>query len=323
MTASPKTIQMVTQDLLNLRLMRLKGTEEWSLPPGRLSFVFPQGRPVQFVSGLKANRLAPGDVLVVNSTGAGKVCAPAGAELSFWSFAVRLENLYPLFAGCEIARLQSVIDDFKGIKWYSAAQPVAAECHRLLRHVTPQVDLRHRSKLLQIVAVILSAEFKHAHRQHPGFVSQEQHVMQVFESLSGAEILDLSMDALAARFGCSRRHLNRLFHQFFGCAVATLRLELRLLKAASRLEHPNAKVITVAVDCGFNHLGVFNACFKRRFGVTPGAMAEVEGHPNPESAPRFSAPPLALHPAFHRTLFVVRVMLDPSDGGRRKRGAER
>ena len=120
--------------------------------------------------------------------------------------------------------------------------------------------------------------------------------MQVFESLSGAEILDLSMDALAARFGCSRRHLNRLFHQFFGCAVATLRLELRLLKAASRLEHPNAKVITVAVDCGFNHLGVFNACFKRRFGVTPGRWRKSKATLAQNQPPGFP------HPHLHCTL---------------------
>jgi hypothetical protein len=26
----------------------------------------------------------------------------------------------------------------------------------------------------------------------------------------------------------------------------------------------------VAEDCGFNHLGLFNTCFKRRFGTSPG-----------------------------------------------------
>jgi hypothetical protein len=47
-------------------------------------------------------------------------------------------------------------------------------------------------------------------------------------------------------------------------------MEMRLLKAISLLRDANAKVINVAEQCGFNHLGLFNTCFKRRFGTSPG-----------------------------------------------------
>ena len=75
---------------------------------------------------------------------------------------------------------------------------------------------------------------------------------------------------MAGKFGCSRRHLNRLFHQHFGVSVAALRMEMRLLRAVALLRNPDAKVINVAEECGFNHLGLFNICFKRRFGTSPG-----------------------------------------------------
>jgi hypothetical protein len=45
---------------------------------------------------------------------------------------------------------------------------------------------------------------------------------------------------------------------------------MRLLKALSLLRDANAKIINVAEQCGFNHLGLFNTCFKRRFGTSPG-----------------------------------------------------
>ena len=45
---------------------------------------------------------------------------------------------------------------------------------------------------------------------------------------------------------------------------------MRLLKAVALLRNPDTKVINVAEDCGFNHLGLFNTCFKRRFGTSPG-----------------------------------------------------
>jgi AraC-like DNA-binding protein len=47
-------------------------------------------------------------------------------------------------------------------------------------------------------------------------------------------------------------------------------MEIRVLKAASLLRNPDEKVINVAEQCGFNHLGLFNTCFKLRFGVSPG-----------------------------------------------------
>jgi AraC-like DNA-binding protein len=261
---------MLSQPYINLRHQRLPATEEWPLQLGRLSFVFPRDGSGQFVSGPNSHRLSPGDVLVVNVTRTGKIFGQTGGELKFSCFSVCLENLLPLFSGPEISQLEAVIASFKGARLYAASQPVAIACHRLLQDVPAQGDLGHRSQLLHIAAAILSAEFKLAHRQPAGFVSPEQHLVQVFESLSGEEILGLSMEALAARFACGRRHLNRLFHQCFGCAVATLRMEIRLLKAVSLLRDREAKVINVAEECGFNHLGLFNTCFKRRFGVAPG-----------------------------------------------------
>jgi AraC-like DNA-binding protein len=116
----------------------------------------------------------------------------------------------------------------------------------------------------------LTVEFKNAHSQRVGFIRPEDHMIQVFEKLPASELVGLSVSELAGKFGCSRRHLNRLFHQHFGVSVAALRMEMRLLKAVALLRNPDAKVINVAEECGFNHLGLFNTCFKRRFGTSPG-----------------------------------------------------
>jgi AraC-like DNA-binding protein len=99
---------------------------------------------------------------------------------------------------------------------------------------------------------------------------------------------------LAEKFSCSRRHLNRLFHQHFGISVASLRMEMRLLKAMSLLRDPDAKIINVAEQCGFNHLGLFNTCFKRRFGASPGqwrkSAIEAESKPALKSDDRPACP---------------------------------
>ena len=89
------------------------------------------------------------------------------------------------------------------------------------------------------------------------------------------EIIALSVAELAERFCCGERQLNRIFHKHFGLSVAALRMELRLLKAASLLRDLDLKIINVAEQCGFSHLGFFNTCFKRRFGNGPGQWRKI------------------------------------------------
>src|SRR5256884_7956058 len=188
----------------------------------------------------------------------------------FQSFSVCLEHLFPRFESSEICLLQSVINGFSGDKLYPASSAQAKECHRLLRDIPSEFNLDHRSQLLRIVAVVLSVEFKEAQRQRIGVVRAEEHMLQVLKGLSAVELLSLSVGELATKFSVSRRHLNRLFHHHYGISVSALRMELSLSKVVTLSRDPDVKVINVAEQSGFNHLGLFNTCFKRRFGTSPG-----------------------------------------------------
>jgi AraC-like DNA-binding protein len=261
---------MTLQNHLALQLQRIKAGEDFSTHPEGLTFVFAKGGTGKCVSRSETHRLAPGDILVVNGTVAGKISVQDKGDFLFWNFSVCFENLMPLFGANEISLLHNITEGFKAAKIYPASHPVSVECHRLLALVPPQFNLDHRGQLLRIAATILSVEFKAVQSQRSGYVRSEEHLVQVFEKLSATDIINLSVGELAERFNCSRRHLNRLFHQHFGLSVATLRMEMRLLKAMSLLRDSEAKIINVAEQCGFNHLGLFNTCFKRRFGTSPG-----------------------------------------------------
>lgn len=287
---------MFAQDYLTLRLIRLKSAEDWVSKPEGFSFLFLKGGMAKYVTGAQAQRLASGDAAVVSGEGGGKLYVANGEDVLFWSFSLSLEHLFPLFAGDEISLLQSVADNFKALKVYPASTPLAKECQRLIGEVPPQFSLDHRSQLLRVAAAILSEEFRTSRGLRTGFVRVEDHMVQVFEKLSADEILSMSVGELADKFGCSRRHLNRLFHQYFGFSVATLRMEMRLLKAISLLRNPDSKVINVAGQCGFNHLGLFNTCFKRRFGVSPGIWRKLaRGDTTPLAAPRKVGVPCPFH----------------------------
>ena len=258
-------------DHLSLRLIRLQPPEELDFKGDALNFVFCKSGPGKFTSPKATHRLLSGDILIFNGISGGKLSAfDAKGKCAFWIFSVGFENLLPLFASSEISRLHQLAENLKATKTHSASNPLAAECQRLLALVPAEFDLDHRGQLIRIAASVLSAEFKAIQLQSGNSASAEDHVAQVFEKLSASDLINLSVGELASRFSCSRRHLNRLFHQHFGVSVASLRMEMRLLKAVSLLRDANAKIIHVAEQCGFNHLGLFNTCFKRRFGVSPG-----------------------------------------------------
>jgi AraC-like DNA-binding protein len=137
------------------------------------------------------------------------------------------------------------------------------------------LDLSHRLQLLQIVVAIFGLELKSVRRQKDETGGAKRHMLEVLERMSGSEIMQLSVAELSRKFGCSSRHLNRLFHEYFGLSVGALRMEMRLLTAITLLRDPEAKVTNVAAQCGFNHLGLFSTCFRRRFHVSPGEWRKI------------------------------------------------
>jgi AraC-like DNA-binding protein len=266
---------MSQSEHLTLRLARLKSVEALDQGGEGLVFLFAKGGNGKFSSKSVTHRLSSGDILIFDGAVGFKLDVFDGkGEFLYWSFSACFEHLLPLFSSNEISMLHHITEGFKATKFYPASGPLASECHRLLGTVSPQFNLDHRGQLIRIAAAILSNEFKESHQQRSGFVRSEDHLVQVFEKLSAAELISLSVGELADRFSCSRRHLNRLFHKHFRVSVAALRMEMRLLKAISLLRDPDIKVIHVAEQCGFNHLGLFNTCFKRRFGSSPGQWRE-------------------------------------------------
>jgi AraC family transcriptional activator of tynA and feaB len=82
---------------------------------------------------------------------------------------------------------------------------------------------------------------------------------------------NLTAEAVAAKLGCSRATLYRVFAPY-GESVAALIWAARL-RLASRLlaspRHRHMLVADIAFNCGFSEPSSFNRMFKRRFGMTP------------------------------------------------------
>ena len=83
------------------------------------------------------------------------------------------------------------------------------------------------------------------------------------------ELADKPVSELAAQLPCSGRHFSRLFRLEFGISLQAHQIEVRLQRACHLLASSDAKISNVAFESGYRHLSLFNATFKRRFGVTP------------------------------------------------------
>ncbi len=273
---------------LTLQRVQLGPGEQWNEPRDKLSFIFPRTGKGKLGLALANRSLVPGDVLVLNGKTGVQLATQSKTGMAFWTFFLSLEDLFPLFTCLEILLLPAVRESLGQWKHFPAGSVPAVESHKMLVEASPQFHLGHRSQLLGAAAIILDEEFKRVMHAREGVSRVEDHTIKVLDELSLEQMLGLPIGELAAKFGCSRRHLNRTFNHQFGMSVAAVRLELRLLKAAALLRNPEAKVINVGLECGFNHSGLFNLCFKRRFGCTPGKWREQEAanlSPDPTPVP--------------------------------------
>ena len=271
------TSRHFSRDCLALREVHLKAGGTWVNEEEGLCFVFAKAGAGDYASGSLSRRLECGDVLVVNAPAEGKLRLRARTEMEFGFFAVSLEQLLPLFSPDEFSLAQGLMNVFNSSRLYSGATERARIWHELIAKVPSDAGIEHRGQVLTVAASVLSEEFRNAQAGTAANGNAEERIGLVFEQVSLDDILDLSVEELAERLGCSRRHLSRVFQQRFGVSLRTLRMEMRLLKATSLLRDPESKIINVAGRCGFNHLGLFNTCFRRRFGVSPGQWRKNAG----------------------------------------------
>ena len=96
-------------------------------------------------------------------------------------------------------------------------------------------------------------------------------VRRALDVMRGNAGHDWSVTELAAAAGLSSRTLQRQFRLFLGktprAALGDVRFEIARRELLQGL--PDAKVMDVALRCGFPHFGRFSVAYRRRFGETP------------------------------------------------------
>ncbi len=177
--------------------------------------------------------------------------------------------------------------------FFAAHEPVGQK----FTHLTNQSQsdgLAMRCALLQLWVSAMTSLFPSSSPAAPGANKLRDRFRQVIGQMLEVELSGSSLGELAARLHCSERHFSRLFREEFGVPLRARQIELRLQRAQQLLADSDAKVINVAYDSGYRHLGLFNAMFKKRFGVTPSEWRQQSARKNPPVTPPARKPPSRL-----------------------------
>jgi AraC-like DNA-binding protein len=130
--------------------------------------------------------------------------------------------------------------------------------------------LAARCALLQLWAHGIAALLEKPAPHNSAIKNLRDRFSQQMEQLPEAELRSLPLAELARQIHCSERHLMRLFHEKFGVSLRSQQIELRLRHACRLLADSRIKIASIAVESGYQNLGLFNATFKKHFGMTSG-----------------------------------------------------
>ena len=204
-------------------------------------------------------------------------------------FQVLTPCLNGMLTVAEWQQLEAAEQTGRQVLHFSAPEAAAQKFTRLAAQ--PQRDgLAMRSALLQLWAAQVARLLPAAAMVGPH--NLRERFRQFVSRLSEAELAARTLPELCAALHCSPRHFSRLFREEFHISLRARQTELRLQRARQLLMDSGARVVNVAYDCGYRHLGLFNAMFKKRFGLTPGEWRQQTLRPPAPASSRRRLPRL-------------------------------
>jgi len=240
---------------------------EWALDFGAWLFLRVESGDACWIDTNNPWLLGPGDVLVAPPGISRSVRASCMALTTVQYFRFCPELLSGFLTLGE-RRLAERAGQSAPVKLFRSDSRMAQEfsniCHHADAHSTSS-----RCQLLQLALNVVLHPQAGPLPNQSAFLPASKRVQVLLRQISEVELADVSPQELAARCGCSLRHLNKLFHGFAGISLRSKQMELRLMKAQQLLAETSLRVMDIAAASGFGEHGLFSMAFKKRFGMTP------------------------------------------------------
>ena len=220
-------------------------------------------------AGVAAHQLSAGDCLIATGNSNGVLRASQLGLLKLQFFSVQPQYLNGLLTVVEWHQLEVAPNNLSShVSIFTAGEPLAQRFTRLAEQ-TQRKGLPVRCGLLQLWANAVAGLLPAPVMESTEGGRLRERFRQLVGQMPEAELSQCSLRDLAGQLNCSERHFSRLFREEFGVPLRARQIELRLQRARQLLTNSDAKIINVAYDSGYQHLGLFNVMFKKRFGMTP------------------------------------------------------
>jgi len=122
-----------------------------------------------------------------------------------------------------------------------------------------------RGYMQQLLSVVYRTENKYKNTRH-----QNKYVEKALDILEEDFTSDITLGALAGKFGISAEHFSRIFKKETGLGFNEYLSLLRLKKAETILKRDETATISeIAFSCGFNDSNYFCEKFKKVYGMSP------------------------------------------------------
>ncbi len=261
---------MIVERHLILQELTLPPSTEW--PPrcnGWLMVRVAVGTGYWLQHGVEPRQLTVGDGLIATHNVDGVIRASQLGPLKLQFFTVQLQYLNGVLTVAEWQQLEiDPNNPAPPVSLFKAEEPIGKRFMRLADQ-TRSNRLPMRCALLQLWANAVAGLLPASVSASTSGNKLRDHIRELVGQMTEAELSEHSLTELARQLHCSERHFSRLFREEFGVPFHARQIELRLQRARQLLAEPDAKIINVAYDSGYRHLGLFNALFKKRFGQTP------------------------------------------------------
>jgi hemolysin activation/secretion protein/AraC-like DNA-binding protein len=236
--------------------------------------------------GAAARQLSVGDGLLTSNSSNGVLRASQLGPLKLQFFSVQPQYLNGLLTVAEWHQLEVAPNNLTSqVSIFTVGEPLGQRFTRLVEQ-TQREGLPMRCGLLQLWANAINGLLPAPAKESAGGGRLHERFRKLVGQMPEAELSQCSLRDLAGQLNCSERHFSRLFREEFGVPFRARQIELRLLHARQLLTNSDDKIINVAYDSGYQHLGLFNVMFKKRFGMTPSEWRQQNLRKNCPSAPR-------------------------------------
>ena len=278
---------MTVERHLILQELTLPPSAEW-IPRchGWLMARVAEGTGYWLQHGAETRQLAGGDGLIALRIANGVIRASQLGPLKLQFFIVLPQYLNGLLTVTEWHQLEvAPRKPPLPVSFFAADEPIGQKFARLAEQSHTE-RLPMRCALLQLWASAVAGWLTSPAPASIGGNKLRDHFRELVGQMTEAELSECTLSDLSRQLHCSERHFSRLFREEFGVPFRARQIELRLQRARQLLADANAKIISVAYESGYRHLGLFNAMFKKRFGLTPSEWRQQNLHKNSPASPR-------------------------------------